>query len=244
MKEIASEIPIAMVDVNGKTLLDRQMSALARNNIHNVHVVGGYKREKIKVEGIHLHENDAWRETGELHSILCAGIGTDQYVLIAYSDILFDAAAVSKLLRSGKDITLLADGGYRPDSHEPGRKVDLVVTDRGPSVKRRALTENLVNVKRLGLKLDPTAANAEFVGLALFSPEGWKSLISEASILRLKAGGPFHEAPSFSKASLTDMIQHLIERGHAVHAVEVSSGWIELHSFEDYKHACRMVRNA
>ncbi|HLH29922.1 MAG TPA: phosphoenolpyruvate mutase, partial [Terriglobia bacterium] len=121
MKEIASEIPIAMVDVNGRTLLERQMHSLCRNGIYDIHVVGGYKREKIKTDGIKLHENDNWHKTGELQSILCAGLQGDERVLVAYSDILFDSSAVAKLLRSDKDITLLVDGGYTPDHYAPGR---------------------------------------------------------------------------------------------------------------------------
>jgi phosphoenolpyruvate phosphomutase len=52
---------------------------------------------------------------------------------------------------------------------------------------------------------------------------------------------PFQEAPTLDKASLTDMLQELINRDHAVTCVQVSSGWMEIHSFEDYKLACRLV---
>jgi phosphoenolpyruvate phosphomutase len=52
---------------------------------------------------------------------------------------------------------------------------------------------------------------------------------------------PFHEAESLQTASLTDLIQELIERGVEVSCVEVSSGWMEIHSYEDYKLACQLV---
>jgi phosphoenolpyruvate phosphomutase len=245
MQEIAAEIPIAMIDVNGKSLLERQMNALARSGIYDVHVIGGYKRDKIKVDGIKLHENAAWRDTGELQSILCAGLTGSDRVLVAYSDILFDASAVAKLLRSDKDITLLVDSSYQPGHHKPGRKVDLVITERPRSATRRALDlEEPVRVQNIGLQLNHELANAEYAGLALFSREGWKAMLEKVSALSRNGAGAFHEAASFRKAALTDMLQDLIDEGLAVHAVEVSSGWIELHSFDDYKQACRMVRNA
>ena len=245
MKEIASEIPIAMVDVNGRTLLERQMHSLCRNGIYDIHVVGGYKREKIKTDGIKLHENDNWHKTGELQSILCAGLQGDERVLVAYSDILFDSSAVAKLLRSDKDITLLVDGGYTPDHYAPGRKVDLVITERERGTSRRGLdTEQPILVQRLGLKVNPSLANAEYAGLALFSRDGWKLMTQQAAQLSANGNGPFQEAECFAKASLTDMIQHLIDTGCEVYAVEVSSGWIEIHSFDDYKNACRMVQDA
>jgi phosphoenolpyruvate phosphomutase len=244
MKEIAIEIPIAMIDVNGKSLLERQMQALGQNGIHDVHVVGGYKREKLRAAGIKLHHNDSWRETGELQSLLCAGITDEDGVLVAYSDILFDSSAVAKLMRSDRDITLLVDGSYRPDQYEEGRKADLVVTQRERKGGRRGLhTEDPVKVERLGLKLNPHDADAEFAGLVLFSRQGWKALLNEAERNRATSNEPFHEASSFRKAALTDLIQELIDKGEEVYAVEVQSGWIELHSFEDYKNACRMVRS-
>ncbi len=74
MKEIAAEIPIAMADVNGKTLLERQMNALARNGIYDVHVVGGYKCDKIKVDGIKLHEESGLAaKRGTSIDLVCRG---------------------------------------------------------------------------------------------------------------------------------------------------------------------------
>jgi phosphoenolpyruvate phosphomutase len=242
MKEIAEEIPIAMVDINGKSLLDRQVNALARNGIYTVHVVGGYKCDKIKADAITLHENRDWNRTGELNSILSAGIGSEERVLVAYSDILFDASTLAKLLRSDKDVTLLVDSGYKPSQYQPGRKVDLVITEREASETRRALdAEEPVRVRKVGLKLPPETANAEYAGLALFSREGWNMVLQEAAKRAANPNSPFHESESFARASLTDLIQELIDSGRDVHAVEVRSGWIEIHSFEDYKHACRMV---
>ncbi len=91
------------------------------------------------------------------------------------------------------------------------------------------------------MKLDPTEANAEYAGLTLFSRDGWKTMLEEAARRAENGAGPFHEASSFLKAGLSDLVQELIDKGREVHAVEVNSGWIELHSFEDYKHACRTV---
>jgi phosphoenolpyruvate phosphomutase len=245
MTEIAAEIPIAMIDVNGKSLLERQMQALGQNGIHDVHVVGGYKHDKLQAPGIKLHRNENWEQTGELQSLLCAGVTDEDRVIVAYSDILFDAAAIAKLLRSDRDITLLIDGSYHPDQYDEGRKVDLVVTGRERNGKRRGLHfEDPVRVERLGLRLSPDDADAEFAGLVLFSRQGWKALLQEAEHAGIHAAsGAFHEAPCFSRAALTDLIQELIDKKHDVFAVQVQTGWLEIHSFEDYKDACRMVRS-
>ena len=53
---------------------------------------------------------------------------------------------------------------------------------------------------------------------------------------------PFHDAPAFEKAGLADLLQEIIESGQPIHCLEVESGWIELHSMENYRLACSMVR--
>ena len=95
---------------------------------------------------------------------------------------------------------------------------------------------------KIGKNISRSDAHGEFTGLALFSAEGWKLLreVYESAEAQYR-GKSFHEASTFEKASLTDMLQELIDRTHAVSCVQVSSGWIEIHSFEDYKLACRLV---
>ena len=49
------------------------------------------------------------------------------------------------------------------------------------------------------------------------------------------------ESPSFKSGSLTDMIQEMVDNGYVFDTLETNSGWIEIHTFEDYKHATSMV---
>ncbi len=79
------------------------------------------------------------------------------------------------------------------------------------------------------------------MGLALFSPDAWRLVRDQYETLRALPDAPVHEATSPAKAALTDLLQTLIASGIRVDAVEVTSGWLEIHSFENYQLACRMV---
>ena len=81
------------------------------------------------------------------------------------------------------------------------------------------------------------------MGLAYFSPEGAQLFKEEYNRAKKKYGETkkFHNASSFSQASFEDMIQEIIDRGHPVQALEVTEGWMEVHSFEDYKLACEIT---
>jgi phosphoenolpyruvate phosphomutase len=54
--------------------------------------------------------------------------------------------------------------------------------------------------------------------------------------------GPFHQAESLAQASLTDMLQELIDHGHPVHAVSIYKGWMEVDTFEDYQRAWAYIK--
>lgn len=246
MKHIAADIPMAMLDINGKPLLQRQLEVLNTCGVADITVIGGYRREKIQVDGIKLVANTDWQTTGIAHSLFCADADKeyDSRTLMVYSDILFDNDALNKLLRSEEDITLLVDRTYDSRSYAPDRKLDLVVLSDRPPPTRRALDVHTTNtILKIGKRVDPNQANCEFAGLALFSEKGYQ-LFRETyhSAVATNGDAPLHEAPSARQASFTDAIQEIIDRGYKVACLEVSAGWMEIHSFDDYKQACALLR--
>ena len=44
--------------------------------------------------------------------------------------------------------------------------------------------------------------------------------------------GRFQESEDVSRLSFTDLIQEMIDRGFAVHYMEIHKGWLEIHSAE------------
>lgn len=243
MKHIVADIPLAMLDVNGKPLLQRQIETLNQAGISDITVVGGYKQEKIEVEGITPASNPNWQATGDLASIMCAATDFKDRTLIAYADILFDTHALDRLLASDQDITLLTDRTYNSKGYDSERQIDLVIVDNPPPNSRRMLNVHPhKQVLKIGKKILCNEGCTEFAGLALFSKKGFELL---REIYRAVENQPdqaaFYESASLQTASLTDLLQELIDRGHKVCAVEVSSGWMEIRSFSDYKLACAVV---
>ncbi len=54
--------------------------------------------------------------------------------------------------------------------------------------------------------------------------------------------GAFHEASEFGRASLTGLLQELLDRGEKIDCVEVHKGWMEIDSFADYRRAWAELR--
>ncbi len=246
MADLAGELPLSALDVSGKSLLRRQVETLAQAGVRDVTVVTGYRHEAVECDGVELVHNPAWATTGEAASLMCveddATAPADQRTLIVYGDVLFDAELLRRVLKTDGEATIVVDRG-EPHGHGPeGKRRDLVQLAAAPAPGRRFLTNGEMRpLKRIGKRLGGTA-DGEFTGIALLDAAGWHTLRSRfRDALAGAAKKPLHEAPSADRAALTDLLQERMEAGGAVACLEVTSGWIEIHSFEDYQSACRLV---
>jgi len=241
--EIASDIPIPMLDINGKPLLQLQRETLNQAGISDVTVICGYKEDLVHVDGVKKVSKHKWYETGEMESIMSAGPDFDKRTLIVNSDILFDIEALERLLKSKAIITILVDRTYNREDYRPGQSTDLAVLDGSMGASRRHLGLGWASrVTRIGQEIPPEEATCEFTGLALFNVKGFMLMKDIYKEIKGRAGGgPFHEASSPENASLADVLQEIINQGHEVAGIEISSGWMEIHSLKDFKLACEVM---
>ncbi|MCS6927129.1 MAG: isocitrate lyase/phosphoenolpyruvate mutase family protein, partial [Candidatus Binatia bacterium] len=173
--------PKAMLEIKGRTILERQIHALNECGIKDIVVVRGYRKEQITLPNVRYYDNDRFRDTGELVSLFTAEAEMESRFLFLYSDIIFDPAIVEKLLKSQADISIVVDRawGDHPHSDEEvqARKPDLVQTSQPPQRGYRFLpmSEGAL-LTRIGRHLPPDQADGEFAGIAMFSEEGARLL--------------------------------------------------------------------
>ena len=241
--------PKCLLDIKGKTILERQVAALNECNIKEIALVRGYKKDAITLPNIRYYDNDRYEETGELYSLFCAENEMKGRMIVLYGDIIFETAVLEKLLKSPADITLVVDLAWS-DQPEKGQqrhlRPDLVKLDPPPGrnyLSRFIMPEGETAVRQIGQDLAPNQAHGEFIGMAMFSEQGAEAFTEcyRASLAKYKAKG-FHEAGEFMKASLPDLIQELIDTGMTVQAVPIYKGWMEVDSFEEYQQAWAKVR--
>ena len=231
--------PVSMLDINGKSLLLRNVETLNSIGIGDIIVITGYQNEKVDLDGIETIFNKNYRDKHILHSIMLAEENIDSRILLAYSDILFEKNLLERLLQCESEITLVVDASYKKTGLR-NKKLDLVITKNKPILGKRTLIYNKLNpILKIGTNIPEEKACYEFIGMALFSEKGaMKFKDNYHKAMAKYKTSRFHEAASFSQASFKDMIQELIDNGQTVHALEVNSGWMEIHTFDDYKHAC------
>ena len=137
------------------------------------------------------------------------------------------------------DFVIVVDNSFRK-SLARNKKLDMVITKEDLPLGDRILTyPHLYEVKRIGVTIPEDAASAEFIGVAVFSKKGIDIFKKEYhNALEGCKNKSFCEAKNIFQASLVDMLQHVINLGYKIEAMPTNSGWMEIHTFDNYKEAC------
>ena len=246
--ELTRDRPKSMLDIKGKTILERQVEALNTAGVKDIAVVRGHQKAAIHYPNLRYYDNEHWATTGEVASLMTAEDELRGPVLCLYGDVIFDDAILGRLLRAQGDVVIAVDRAFYDNVRAgngalPERPHDLVVTGEPPvSGYRFVPSSSGVAIERIGRTLPPADAHGEFIGLALLSERGAKLVREVHAELARTHRGRFHEAESLSRAALTDLLQELIDRGHTVTCVDVYKGWMEVDTFEDYRRAWSEIR--
>ena len=243
LEALLQERPLAMLDINGKSLLPRNVETLNKSKLYDISVIRGYKKELFDVEGMSYFDNPKYQSEHILSSIMCAEEKMDCKTLIIYSDILFENWLSDLLKTLSSDFVIVVDNTFKK-SLMRNKKLDLVVTKETlPSGNRILTYDRLYEVEKVGEAIPEDTASAEFIGIAMFSERGIEIFKREYhSAVEEYKNKPFYKAENIFQASLEDMLQHLINLCYKVEAMQVNSGWMEIHTFDNYKYACSIVR--
>lgn len=242
LSDLISGIPLTMLDINGKPLLQRIVDTLKLVGLSKIFVVGGYNIDKIAVEGADIIENKDYHKTGITESIMHASTRINGRMLIAYADIIFEKSIIKRLLESPHDITIVVSRFSEDLSKPDSDKVIATNLHMSTGAGRILSFEQSNPVKKIGKKF--TQPHYEFTGIALFSHEGTEIFKKEYEAAKKLNTAPFYETSEFSKASFTDMLQYLIDKGHRVEILEIASGWSEIKTFDDYKNITLSIKSA
>ena len=231
LKQHTENLPKCMLDFGGKTLLQRQLDAYKKNNIKDISLIRGYKKNKINYKNIKYFENTDYKNNNILNSIFYAENVINGNIIISYSDILFDSSVVKRTIESNHDISVVVDIDWR--GYYVGRK------DHPISEAENVIFNSNNEVEKIGkINTGNEEVHGEFIGMIKLSNRGTE--IFKEHFYRLKKiywNKPFQRAKIFQKAYLTDFIQELVDIGIKVHCVIIESGWKEIDTVEDYKKA-------
>jgi len=224
MNHLTQKKPKCMLEVGGKTILDRLIDNFLNCGISNINVVVGYKKEHFNDGRYQCYVNHDYENNNILHSLFYAEEAMDSGFLFSYSDIIYDEVVIRQMLESNSDIAIAVDCNwleyYEDRVDHPISEAELV------------FSENRKTVTLISKDADFKNAFGEFLGVAYFSRRGaeiLKDVFNDLSqYYYANSHQTFHTAKSFEKAYLTDMLQEIINRGYSVDIVQIKGNWTEI----------------
>ena len=211
------EQPALLTQVNGRSLFDWQINALAANNVYPQVVVGYAAEEFKKLSGrAAFSTNLKWETSGSGYSLFSADLSGDS-AIVSYADILYRPNVLQQIKQSDADITLVYD------SHWKQRFVGRTEQDLESSEK--VMVSDSI-VLRAGQSLSVDWAHGEFIGLVRFQGAALERLCHLQK----------HPDRSLEKLSLSGLVEWLRLQGASTKAVDVQGDWAELNEPKDIAH--------
>lgn len=159
---VTADLPKCLISFAGSTLIGWQIASLVANGITDIHVVTGFRTEKVEaaLEGIEgaritIHFNPFFKVADNLGSCWIAREVMDRDFVILNGDTLVSPAIVAKLLAgAAAPITVT---------------VDVKATYDADDMKVHRTGDRL---KAIGKSLSAEESNAESIGMLAFRDEG------------------------------------------------------------------------
>ncbi len=226
-----ADAPKCFAEVGGRRLIDWALQAMSGADIDDICFIGGYRIEAVRAAypQFTFRENADWENNNILVSLMYAEDLMDEPFVCTYSDTLFTADVVKRLLANPADIALSVDtdwlARYEHRSEHPPTDAEKVTVANGL-------------VTQIHRDIDPAVAHGEYTGLAKFTPQGAAALKEHYHRRRRAyAGKPFREAAVFEKAYLIHLFQDMIEDGARMAHADTPGNYIEVDTQQDFEFA-------
>jgi L-glutamine-phosphate cytidylyltransferase len=208
--------PKCLFEVGGRTLLDRQFSAITEAGINEIVIVLGFEAERIRRlcdDNVSFVINSRFEETSSLYSLWLARDHLLDGFVVLNCDVLFHPQLLTRLLEAPFDDALLVD--FVDENSRLGEEEMKVKVSDG----------RVIDIRK---DLEPADADGENVGIVKFSAAGAKRLVQEMDSL-ISRGHEREWAPrAFREFAMRFPL-------HAINTDDYP--WIEIDFPEDYRRA-------
>ena len=230
LRPLSNEIPKTMIEVYGKSVLERQVEVFQSCGISDITAVTGYHSEKVNLPNINCIKNEKYETTNVNEGLFCAKAKLSDSVIITYGDIIFDNEVLEQTLNFKGDVGVVIDldweKQYTGKFGRPISEADNVIMNKKQILK---ISKNLTKKDDLVL--------AESIGIFKLSKTGAKILLDRYNHLKKSHKGKFYSASSFKNAFFMDMIQYLIDTNVTVEPIPINGRWCEIDTQLDLERA-------
>ena len=226
LRPLTDDRPKCLLELGGRTLLERTCDALRSHDINEWVVVTGYRGSQIREflnghfseQTIHYVDNADYATTNNIYSLwLARDYAEGHHLVLLDSDILFDPQLLTRLLEEHGDALSVC-------RHPLGDEEMKVVVD-----KEGRITE-------ISKTCRPEDAMGESVGIEKMTPAYTIALYAELEQMMEREGlvDIFYERA----------FERLIPQGHTFRVADTTAYMsYELDTVEDFLHANELIKN-
>lgn len=227
LKPLTNDRPKGMVQVAGRSIIERQLELFRSVGITEISIVQGFCAEAIPDLGVRHYTNLDYAATNMVSSLFCAAPELeDGPVVVSYGDILYSENVLRLLLASTAPVSVVVDlewkgyFGLRFDSPYDGAE--------------SLITDSAGNITSIGQSHpNPEDVQAQYIGLIRLDTSGLQAirrLRDEVATSGVNIGW----GRAWAKSFLTDLLQELVRRGIRVSSVPIQGEWCEVDSLRDF----------
>lgn len=225
--------PKCLTDLDGMTLIDRQITTLRNAGVTDIVIITGYLDGMLALPGTRQIHNPDWASTNMVESLFRAESEFGRDVIISYGDIVYEPRVLDALLANTDNISVIVDRQWR--SYWEARFQDPL------SDAESLRLDNYGHITDIGnTTADIDDIQAQYIGLMRFKGGGIDVLKTARAGLG-KISRPWMTKRTVVNAYMTDLLMEIILTGHKVRGVPVDGGWLEIDTVEDYETAAAMI---
>ena len=228
------DIPKSMLEINGESLLSRQVKLFKKYGVTYIFVITGPNSKKFNLTGIHYVRDVNHLNHDILCSLMAARSEISNEVIISYSDIIFDENIMKKIVDFKGDFGIVVDLDWKK-AYENRKKHPISEAENVLMTE-----EKILKIRKNISKNEKFQKIGEFLGIIKLSKLGAKIIVEKFNELEYSHKGKFHDAPSLKKAYLTDMIQELIDCNLRITPILITGKWCEIDTEEDLERARKL----
>ena len=219
MSYMTAKKPKCLVELNGISLLERQLSVIKEIGIKNIGAITGYRSEEIKPYFKKTFFNAQWSNTQMVYSLYYASewLKNDECI-VSYSDIFYEKSALNALINSNSEFSITYDPNWLYLWNK--RFKDPLEDAESFKIDSKGL------LKEIGSKVKNIHdIQGQYMGLIKITPKAWEKILCFLHSLK---DNEWH------KLQLTHLMNLLISNNILdILAIPYTDNWGEVDTIND-----------
>ena len=230
LRPLTNNTPKCMVELFGKSMLQRQIDIFRKSGITDISVITGFCSDKIQIPSVRYFHNKNYDTTNMVETLFCAKDAMSDSVIVSYGDIVFQQNVLRKLMQSNDDFSVIVDKNWyeywQARFQNPLDDAESLVIDGSGFIT--SIGQKVTNLD---------SVMGQYIGLMKFQGAGLEFLKKHYEDLKRAAQNsknPLNPNLPFEKSYMTDLLNELISANCKLKAIPINNGWLELDTINDY----------